>query len=213
MQEELNEFKRLEVWELVPRPNKVMVITLKWIYKVKLYELGGTLKNKARLVARGYRQEEGIDFVDPLPPVSRLVLFDFPCICCPHMNMSLPMDVKTGLFLNGILREEVYASQPDGFVDQDNLNHVYKLKKSLYGLKQAPRACHGLEAATVWKTCKYRIQKNCSLDWVSQTASSLLVIGASQSRQQVDTSLIHIESRKSPTKRCLMLAQEGFIFM
>nr|GFC21748.1 Gag-Pol polyprotein [Tanacetum cinerariifolium] len=62
MQEELNEFERLEVWELVPRPDKVMVITLKWIYKVKLDELGGIFKNKARLVARGYRQEEGIDF-------------------------------------------------------------------------------------------------------------------------------------------------------
>ncbi|GJX41692.1 integrase, catalytic region, zinc finger, CCHC-type containing protein [Tanacetum coccineum] len=76
-------------WELVPRPDKVMVITLKWIYKVKLDELG---------------------------------------------------DVKT-TFLNGILREEVYVSQPDGFVDPDNLNHVYKLKKALYGLKQVPRAC------------------------------------------------------------------------
>nr|GFC73868.1 retrovirus-related Pol polyprotein from transposon TNT 1-94 [Tanacetum cinerariifolium] len=62
MQEELNEFERLEVWELVPRPDQVMVITLKWIYKVKLDEFGGILKNKARLVARGYRQEEGIDF-------------------------------------------------------------------------------------------------------------------------------------------------------
>nr|GEZ28328.1 retrovirus-related Pol polyprotein from transposon TNT 1-94 [Tanacetum cinerariifolium] len=62
MQEELNEFERLEVWELVPRPDQVMVITLKWIYKVKLDELGGILKNKARLVARGYRQEERIDF-------------------------------------------------------------------------------------------------------------------------------------------------------
>nr|GFA50113.1 integrase, catalytic region, zinc finger, CCHC-type, peptidase aspartic, catalytic [Tanacetum cinerariifolium] len=62
MQEELYKFERLEVWELVPRPDKVMVITLKWIYKVKLDELGGILKNKARLAARGYRQEEGIDF-------------------------------------------------------------------------------------------------------------------------------------------------------
>nr|GFA25875.1 integrase, catalytic region, zinc finger, CCHC-type, peptidase aspartic, catalytic [Tanacetum cinerariifolium] len=60
--EELNEFERLEVWKLVPRPDQVMVITLKWIYKVKLDELGGILKNKARLVTRGYRQEEGIDF-------------------------------------------------------------------------------------------------------------------------------------------------------
>nr|GFC34659.1 integrase, catalytic region, zinc finger, CCHC-type, peptidase aspartic, catalytic [Tanacetum cinerariifolium] len=72
IQEELHEFERLEVWELVPRPDKVMVITLKWIYKVKLDELGGILKNKARLVARGYRQEEGIDFEESFAPVARL---------------------------------------------------------------------------------------------------------------------------------------------
>ncbi|GJZ94384.1 retrovirus-related pol polyprotein from transposon TNT 1-94 [Tanacetum coccineum] len=120
MQEELNEFERLEVWELVPRPNKVMVITLKWIYKV-LDELGGILKNKARLVARGYRREEGFNFEE---------------------SFAL-MDVKTA-FLNGILREEVYVSQPDGFVDPDNPNHVYKLKKALYGLKQALRAWYDL---------------------------------------------------------------------
>nr|GEW12750.1 hypothetical protein [Tanacetum cinerariifolium] len=109
MQEELNEFERLEVWELVPRPDKVMVITLKWIYKVKLDELGGILNNKARLVARGYRQEEGIDFEESFAPAA---------------------------FLNGNLREEVYVSQPNGFMDKDNPNHVYKLKKALYGLKQ-----------------------------------------------------------------------------
>ncbi|GKA55674.1 putative ribonuclease H-like domain-containing protein [Tanacetum coccineum] len=72
MQEELNEFECLEVWELVPCPDKVMVITLKWIYKVKLDELGGILKNKAHLVARGYRQEEGIDFEESFAPVARL---------------------------------------------------------------------------------------------------------------------------------------------
>nr|GFC32489.1 retrovirus-related Pol polyprotein from transposon TNT 1-94 [Tanacetum cinerariifolium] len=70
MQEELHEFECLAVWELVPRPDKVMVITLKWIYKVKLDELGGILKNKARLVARGYRQEEGIDFEESFAPVA-----------------------------------------------------------------------------------------------------------------------------------------------
>ncbi|GJZ72349.1 retrovirus-related pol polyprotein from transposon TNT 1-94 [Tanacetum coccineum] len=72
MQEELQEFDSLEVWELVPRPYKLMIITLKWIYKVKLDELGGILKNKARLVARGYCQEEGIDFVESFAPVARL---------------------------------------------------------------------------------------------------------------------------------------------
>ncbi|GJR76638.1 retrovirus-related pol polyprotein from transposon TNT 1-94 [Tanacetum coccineum] len=144
MQKELHEFYRLEVWELVPRSDKVMIITLKWIYKVKLDEMGGILKNKARLVARGYRQEEGIDFEEYFHPVARLDAIRIFLAYAAHMNMIVyQMDVKTA-FLNGILREEVYVSQPDGFVDQDNPNHVYKLKKALYGLKQAPRAWYDL---------------------------------------------------------------------
>nr|GEX90836.1 retrovirus-related Pol polyprotein from transposon TNT 1-94 [Tanacetum cinerariifolium] len=140
MQEELNEFERLKVWELVPRPDKVMVITLKWIYKVKVDELGGILKNKARLVARGYRQDEGIDFEESFAPVARLETIRIFLAYAAHKNIVVyQMDVKTA-FLNGYLREEVYVSQPDGFVDQDNPNHVYKLKKALYGLKQAPCA-------------------------------------------------------------------------
>nr|GFA42897.1 retrovirus-related Pol polyprotein from transposon TNT 1-94 [Tanacetum cinerariifolium] len=124
MQEELNEFERLEVWELVPRPDKVMVITLKWIYKVKLDELGGILKNKARLVARGYRQEEEIDFEESFAPVSRLEAIRIFLAYAANKNMVVyQMDVKTA-FLIGNLREEVYVSQPDGFVDQDNPNHV-----------------------------------------------------------------------------------------
>ncbi|GJY59466.1 retrovirus-related pol polyprotein from transposon TNT 1-94 [Tanacetum coccineum] len=118
MQEEIHEFKRLQVWELVPCPDKVMLIKLKWIFKVKKDEFGRVLKNKARLVAQGFKQEEGIEFEESFAP----------------------MDVKTA-FLNGELKEEVYVSQPEGFVDQDNPSHVYKLKKALYGLKEAPRAC------------------------------------------------------------------------
>ncbi|GJS92986.1 retrovirus-related pol polyprotein from transposon TNT 1-94 [Tanacetum coccineum] len=144
MQEELNEFERLEVWELVPHPDKVIVITLKWIYKVKLDELGGILKNKGRLVARGYRQEEGIDFEEDFSPVARLDVIQIFLAYAAHINMIMyQIDVKMA-FLNGILREEVYVSQPNGFVDQDNPNHVYKLKKALYGLKQAPRAWYDL---------------------------------------------------------------------
>ncbi|GJS77842.1 retrovirus-related pol polyprotein from transposon TNT 1-94 [Tanacetum coccineum] len=144
MQEELNEFERLKVWELVPPLDKVMVITLKWIYKVKLDELGGILKNKARLVARGYRQEEGIDFEESFAPVARLEAVRIFLAFIAHMNMTVyQMDVKMA-FLNGILREEVYVSQPDGFVDPDKPNHVYRLKKALYGLKQAPRAWYDL---------------------------------------------------------------------
>ncbi|GKB45079.1 retrovirus-related pol polyprotein from transposon TNT 1-94 [Tanacetum coccineum] len=87
MQKELHEFKHLEVYELIPRPNKVMVITLKWIYKVKLDELAGILKNKARLVARRYRQEEGIDFEESFAPVARLEVVRIFLAFAAHMNM------------------------------------------------------------------------------------------------------------------------------
>ncbi|GKC19471.1 retrovirus-related pol polyprotein from transposon TNT 1-94, partial [Tanacetum coccineum] len=130
--------------ELVYRPDKVMVITLKWIYKVKLDELGGILKNTARLVAHGYRQEKGIYLEESFAPVARIEAIRIFLAFVAHKNMIVyQMDVKT-TFLNGIMREEVYVSQPDGFVDQDNSNHVYKLKKALYGLKQAPRVWYDL---------------------------------------------------------------------
>nr|GEV04773.1 hypothetical protein [Tanacetum cinerariifolium] len=97
---------------------------------VKLDELGGILKNKARLVARGYHQEEGIDFEESFAPVVRLEAIRIFLAYAAHKNMVVyQMDVKTA-FLNGNLREEVYVSQPDGCVDQDNPNHVYKLKKA-----------------------------------------------------------------------------------
>ncbi|GJY21459.1 retrovirus-related pol polyprotein from transposon TNT 1-94, partial [Tanacetum coccineum] len=154
MQEELHEFERLEVWELVPPPDKAFVITLKWIYKVKLDELGGILKNKARLVARGYRQEEGIDFEESFAPVARLEAIRIFLAFAAHMNMVVyQMDVKT-TFLNGNLRGEVYVSQPDGFVDPDKPNHVCKLKKALYGLKQAPRAWEGKELLLALESLK-----------------------------------------------------------
>nr|GEW88192.1 retrovirus-related Pol polyprotein from transposon TNT 1-94 [Tanacetum cinerariifolium] len=143
IQEELNEFERLKVWELVPHLDRVMIITLKWIFKIKLDELGGVLKNKAWLVEMGYRQEEGIDFEEFFTPVARLVAIRIFIAYAAHKNMTVyKMDVKIA-FLNGILREEVYVSQPDMFVDQDNPNHVYILKKALYELKQAPWAQHG----------------------------------------------------------------------
>ncbi|GJU25701.1 retrovirus-related pol polyprotein from transposon TNT 1-94 [Tanacetum coccineum] len=140
MQDEIHEFDRLKVWELVPRPDYVMVIGLKWIYKVKLDEYGDVLKNKARLVAKGYRQEEGIDFEESFAPVARIEAIRIFIANAATKNMIIyQMDVKTA-FLNGDLQEEVFVSQPEGFEDPDNPTHVYRLKKALYGLKQAPRA-------------------------------------------------------------------------
>nr|GEW72900.1 retrovirus-related Pol polyprotein from transposon TNT 1-94 [Tanacetum cinerariifolium] len=110
-----------------------------FLTSVQLDELGGILKIKARLVARGYRQEEGIDFEESFAPVARLEAIRIFLAYAAHRNMVVyQMDVKTA-FLNSNLREDVYVSQPDGFVDPDKPNHVYKLKKALYRLKQAPR--------------------------------------------------------------------------
>nr|GEU32844.1 copia protein [Tanacetum cinerariifolium] len=96
--------------------------------------------NKSHLVAKGYGQDEGIDFEESFAPVARLEAVRIFVAYAAHKNFTIyQMDVKT-TFLNGTLKEEVFVSQPDGFVDPDFPNHVYRLKKALYGLKQAPRA-------------------------------------------------------------------------
>ncbi|GKD83910.1 retrovirus-related pol polyprotein from transposon TNT 1-94, partial [Tanacetum coccineum] len=124
--------------------DKLLLIKLKWISKVKMDEFGGVLKNKARLVAQGFRQEEGIDFEESFAPVARIEAIRIFVTNAAHKNMMIyQMDVKT-TFLNGELKEEVYVSQPEGFVDQDNPSHVYKLKKAIYGLKQAPCAWYDM---------------------------------------------------------------------
>ncbi|GKD86027.1 retrovirus-related pol polyprotein from transposon TNT 1-94, partial [Tanacetum coccineum] len=103
-------------------------------------EYGDVLKIKARLVAKGYQQEEGIDFEESFALVARIEAIRIFIANSASKNMTIyQMDVKTA-FLNGELKEEVYVSQPEGFVDPDHLTHVYRLKKALYCLKQAPRA-------------------------------------------------------------------------
>ncbi|GJS52079.1 retrovirus-related pol polyprotein from transposon TNT 1-94 [Tanacetum coccineum] len=127
--------------------DRVMIITLNWIFKVKLDELGGILKNKSRLLARGYHQVEGIDFEESFAPVARLEAIRIFIAYAAYMNMIVyQMDVKTA-FLHGILRKEVYVSQLDRFVDQDNPNHVYKLKKALL---RAKAGSTGLKAKTFY---------------------------------------------------------------
>nr|GEU44259.1 retrovirus-related Pol polyprotein from transposon TNT 1-94 [Tanacetum cinerariifolium] len=139
MQDEIHEFDRLQVWEFVPQPNCVMIIALKWIYKVKLDEYGDILKNKAWLVAKGYRQEKGIDFEESFALVACIEAIRIFITNVVSKNITIyQMDVKTTC-LNGKLKEEVYVSQREGVVDPDHPTHVYRLKKALYALKQAPR--------------------------------------------------------------------------
>nr|GEZ76936.1 retrovirus-related Pol polyprotein from transposon TNT 1-94 [Tanacetum cinerariifolium] len=140
MKKEIYEFDRLQVWELVLKTDSVIIIALKWIYKVKLDEYGDVLKNKARLVGKGYRQEEGIDFEESFSSVARIEAIRIFIANAASKNMIIyQMDVKTA-FLNGELKEEAYVSQPEGFIDPDHPTYVNRLKKALYGLKQARRA-------------------------------------------------------------------------
>lgn len=140
MHEDLHQFTRNDVWILVPRPAEQNIIGTKWIFKNKTDEHGTVVRNKARLVAQGYTQIEGVDFDETFAPVARLesirILLSIAC----HLGFKLyQMDVKSA-FLNGVLQEEVYVEQPKGFQDPHHPHHVYKLKKALYGLKQAPWA-------------------------------------------------------------------------
>ncbi|KAK1678919.1 hypothetical protein QYE76_039767 [Lolium multiflorum] len=141
MHEELNNFKRNKVWTLVKKPKECRnVIGTKWIFKNKQDEFGNVVRNKARLVAQGFSQVEGIDFGETYAPVARLESIRILLAYASHHNFKLQqMDVKSA-FLNGPLHEEVYVKQPPGFEDLNFPNHVYKLDKALYGLKQAPRA-------------------------------------------------------------------------
>ncbi|GJU40972.1 retrovirus-related pol polyprotein from transposon TNT 1-94 [Tanacetum coccineum] len=140
MQDELHQFDRLKVWELVDKPFGKMIIKLKWLWKNKKDEDQTVIRNKARLVAKGYAQEEGIDFEESFAPVARLEAVRIFVAHAAHKYFPIyQMDVKTA-FLNGPLEEEIYVAQPEGFVDPDHPEKVYLLRKALYGLKQAPRA-------------------------------------------------------------------------
>ncbi|KAI3715360.1 hypothetical protein L6452_22340 [Arctium lappa] len=123
MQEELNQFEALKVWRLVPKPEGKIVIGTKWVFKNKKDEDGVVIRNKARLVAKGYRQEEDIDYDETYAPVARIEAIRMFLANATHKNFTIfQMDVKTA-FLNGILKEEVYVSQPEGFVNPDKPDH------------------------------------------------------------------------------------------
>ncbi|GJV69671.1 putative ribonuclease H-like domain-containing protein [Tanacetum coccineum] len=162
MQEELLQFKLQQVWVLVDLPHGMKVIGTKWVYRNKRDERGVVVRNKARLVAQGYTQEEGIDYDEVFAPVARIEAIRLFLAFASFMGFIVyQMDVKSA-FLYGTIDEEVYVSQPPGFVDPDHPTKVYKVVKALYGLHQAPRAWyatlstflekHGYKRGTIDKT-------------------------------------------------------------
>ncbi|GJR54532.1 putative ribonuclease H-like domain-containing protein [Tanacetum coccineum] len=162
MQEELLQFKLQQVWILVDLPHGMKVIGTKWVYRNKKYERGVVIRNNARLVAQEYKEEEGINYDEVFSPVARIEAIRLFFAFASFMGFIVyQMDVKSA-FLYGTIDEEVYVSQPLGFVDPDHPTKVYKVVKALYGLHQAPRAWyatlstfleeHGYRRGTIDKT-------------------------------------------------------------
>ncbi|GKB12287.1 putative ribonuclease H-like domain-containing protein [Tanacetum coccineum] len=170
MQEELLQFKIQKVWILVDLPYRKKEIGTKWVYRNKKDERGVVVRNKARLVAQGYRQEEGIDYDEVFAPVARIEAIRIFLAFASYMGFIVyQMDVKSA-FLYGTIDEEVYVSQPPGFVDPKFPKKVYKVVKALYGLHQAPRAWYatlstfllknGYRRGTIDKTLFIKKDKN-----------------------------------------------------
>ncbi|KAK1429857.1 hypothetical protein QVD17_12132 [Tagetes erecta] len=139
MQEELLKFRKQDVWKLMALPKGESTIGTKYLFKNKHDERGIVIRNKARLVAQGSTQEEGIDYEEVFTPVARLEAICVFLAYASFMKFKVyQMDVK-GAFLYGAITDDVYVKQPPGFEDPEFPHHVYKLNKALYGLHQAPR--------------------------------------------------------------------------
>ncbi|GKC43064.1 putative ribonuclease H-like domain-containing protein [Tanacetum coccineum] len=187
MQEELLQFKIQKVWILVDLPYGKKVIGTKWVYRNKKDERGVVVRNKARLVAQGYRQEEGINYDEVFAPVARIEAIRIFLAFAYYMGFIVyQIDVKSA-FLYGITDEEVYVSQPPGFVDPKFPKKVYKVEKALYGLHQAPRACQDKYVAEILKKFDFysvktastpiETQKPLTKDEEAVDVNSVLVLG------------------------------------
>eukprot|EP00253_Pinus_taeda_P011241 PITA_11241 len=140
MNEEIGAIEKSKTWELVDLPEGKKAIGVKWVYKPKRNAEGKIDRHKARLVVKGYKQQQGRDYDETFAPVARMeTIRTMLSIAAQHKWMIYHMDVKSA-FLNGVLKEEVYVEQPRGYEVAGQEHKVCKLKKALYGLKQAPRA-------------------------------------------------------------------------
>nr|GEX11016.1 retrovirus-related Pol polyprotein from transposon TNT 1-94 [Tanacetum cinerariifolium] len=175
MQEELNQFIVNDVWKLVPQPKNMTIIGTKWVFINKLDENGVVSQNKARLVAQGYNQQEGVDYDETYAPVARLesikILLAYAC----DLDFKLfQMDVKSA-FLNGFINEEVYVAQPLSFIDFEKTDHFYKLKKALYGLKQTPKAWYDRLKAFLVKH-EYKMGMIDNTPFTKKKSSNLIIV-------------------------------------
>jgi hypothetical protein len=143
MTEEYQSIMKNDVWEVVPKPKNKDVVSSKWIYKIKHATNESIEKYKVGFLARGFSQKEGIDYEETFAPIPRYTSIRTITALAAKMKWKLhQMDVKT-TFLNGVIEEEVYIEQPQGFEVEYRKTHVCMLKKALYGLKKTPRAWYG----------------------------------------------------------------------
>nr|GEZ98132.1 Gag-Pol polyprotein [Tanacetum cinerariifolium] len=131
MQEELHQFDRLDVWELVDRPLCKNVINMKWLWKNKRDEENTVIRNKSRFVAKGYAQKEGVNFKESFAPVARLEVVQLFIAYAAHKSFTVYLDIKT-VFLYGHLKEEVYVNQPDGFVDPYHPDKIHQSPRCIF---------------------------------------------------------------------------------
>ncbi|GKA36699.1 ribonuclease H-like domain, reverse transcriptase, RNA-dependent DNA polymerase [Tanacetum coccineum] len=179
MEIELDSINKNNTWTLTTLPTNQKAIGLKWVFKTKRDAKGKIIKYKARLVAKGYVQEQGIDFDEVFAPVARIENVRFELAQQTyHLGGEWQvhhLDVKSA-FLHGDLKEEVYVTQPEGFIQQGNSGKVYKLTKALYGLRQAPRAWN----MKLDQTLKSLDFKKCNLEqavYTKRSKTSTLIVG------------------------------------
>ncbi|GJS51853.1 putative ribonuclease H-like domain-containing protein [Tanacetum coccineum] len=210
MQEELLQFKLQKVWILVDLPKGHRAIGTKWVYRNKKDERGIVIRNKARLVAQGHTQEEGIDYDEVFAPVARIEAIRLFLAYASYMGfMVYQMDVKSA-FLYGQIEEEVYVCQPPGFEDPDHPDKVYKVVKALYGLHQAPRAwydtlanyllCNGFERGKIDQTLFIKRHKGHIL--LVQIYVDDIIFGSTKKD-------LYVKSASTPTGLEKPLVQDG----
>lgn len=177
MQAEIESIYSNHTWSLVPLPPNKTSISSRWVYKVKPGTRGDLTRYKARLVARGFEQKDGVDFLDTFAPVVRWETIRTLIAIAVHLNWPIHQLEVLAAFLNGILKEDVYMHQPPGFVKLGAEHLVCKLHKSLYGLKQSPRARYARLHTTLlaWRLTQSNSDPNLYFAHIGTDTIALLV--------------------------------------
>lgn len=176
MQEEIDEITRNGTWVLEPRPAFVKPVKSKWVYANKFDSNQHLSRRRARLVAKGFTQQHGIDYNETFAPVAKYSTIRFLLALATDEDLNLlQIDVKSA-FLNGNLAEAIFLEQPEGFVDPSRPTHVYRLHKALYGLKQASRAWHCVVDSLLKSLGFKQSDSDCSLYIENSSAPPIYII-------------------------------------